>query len=117
MYSFHRNGHALILVIQMPIAASATMTTIEVISGIGSWNGIACHVSLPKIGLICGLQAPGAEPATAELSVSVPQAGCSVGRSTRLPPEDYAAAELRAGGPWRLPGTGRARRCRRWSAS
>ena len=52
MYSCQRNGHALILVIHTATAARPMMTTIEVISGIGSWNGIAAQVSLPKIGLI-----------------------------------------------------------------
>ena len=48
MYSFHRYRHALILVIQIATPASTTITTSEVISGIGSWKGIASQLSLPN---------------------------------------------------------------------
>src|SRR5438270_12009682 len=58
-YSCHKYGHALILVIHRATAASATITTIEVISGIGSWNGIADQVSLPKIRLMRRLRVRG----------------------------------------------------------
>src|SRR4051794_23762435 len=49
IYSFHRYGHQPFTVIHAAIAPTAISTTSEVISGIGSLNGIASQVSLPNI--------------------------------------------------------------------
>src|SRR5690348_9354873 len=48
-YSFQRYGHQPLRQTQTAMAATATNTTSEVISGIGWLKGIASHVSLPNI--------------------------------------------------------------------